>query len=76
MARGRYASERESWFTLTANWRGLEAQTTRLGVYVDLMNDAGETQTLLAWGATVDEAVADAEARAGEGWVMNDWRAA
>ena len=54
---------------------------TRLGdahltVEVDLPNDAGDHRTLVASGATVDEAVADAERRAGGTYVMNDWRAA
>lgn len=64
--------------TLYANWRGLEQgrDTGTLGVYVDLMNEDGERQTVLAFGATVDEAVADAERRAGGTYTMNDWRAA
>lgn len=47
-----------------------------LMVYVDLMDDYGHEQTLLASGASVDDAVNRAELRAGGSYTMNDWRAA
>ena len=53
-----------------------EIEEGHLMVYVDLMNDEGEAQTLLASGSTVDDAVHRAELRAGGSWAMNDWRAA
>jgi len=47
-----------------------------VGVRVDLTNDDGEHLELYSFGSTIDEAVADAERRAGGTYTMDDWRAA
>lgn len=53
-----------------------EVEDDHLMVYVDLLNDDGAAQTLLASGNTVDHAVLRAELRAGGSYAMTDWRAA
>jgi hypothetical protein len=47
-----------------------------LAVRVVLHNEAGEEQTILAYGATVDDACESAARQAGDAWGVSDWRAA